>query len=558
MSSPGSGFFINCLTSVREGGLGLQCISSLILVICFQMMPDFTEIHTSLNSALDSVNNITFIGCVVLCFVLLTARKWYYGKVSMDCWFCGFTNHHPRHSRHWWKCTECGQYNGFNSDGGYANDVPEMYRCETQTRFCDFEKSMETTNILCGKCIENQRRFVEALSDFNPSDDRHFDKELEQYRQLLDQMYGLCLPCKIGVDYHLKAQDKQILEEHNNSKNDSISQQKNNVNMRKLVAELGNYSFHVAVLYKLLHAVSMGASHWLSLHNRSNFQTDVVLFNTSFFFIAVVLIRYFHTDKYDIWGLFISICWLIILGFGNFKTLDSRYLRSIVLSALVVVEGIYLSHELLSLVSRLWKSFVYKHERRQQVEHLKRSPKPRIDPNTLERKTKIVNCTPSPTITNKEMKPTFNRTRRPSTPDLLEGHLDAMFIQRKSINDSIIGKDTNHVVSALKYRGTLVSSAIQPRVPGQVLKPATFFAPSTDDTVQTVEMYESMCDQPMKDYSVAEGTTEQRKIVDEPKKHVIADHTERTGYSQMNYLVIFFVLSILTNLVLVYYLVSVN
>jgi len=555
------------------------------------MAPKFTYLLSITQTLVDLCDSSAALTVIIIFVFMLCAHWWRKQKIQLDCWFCGHINFVRRSSRKWWMCTGCTQFNGFNNDGSYAREIPEMYKgSSNKTKFCEQEKFMKTTNLLCRLCIKNQQYIVQALADFNPSSECSFDEEVEHYRKELNGQYGLCMPCKTGVDNHLRAQDELIRNEHN--RNISNTTPKNERKVRKLSMTLNNDSVCLVVLYNMLHVASMCASHWLSSHHRAHFKTDLVLFNISLIFVAFVIFLYFYVDKYDAFGVLVSLGWVAVLFYGNFKTRDSRYLRSVLLLGIVVVERIYLGYEILLFVCRLWKSILYKRERKVQLEKIKRSPKLRAEMIcgstvvTASSQPSISTATTAnhfPSCNEAEVKPLSSEHKRlPSTPDLLEGHLDAMFIQRKTQVAPLLkdGNDKNHVVSALKYRGVATTS-ISPssRVPGQVLKPATFSShllrPSLfhstshgsvfmeNETGQTKTEEPTLpCTGSKNEVAEVRESDKDRKIgsglpTSPTKCHAAGDICKERS-SVMNILVIFFVASILTNLVLVYQLILVR
>ena len=414
---------------------------------------------------MSDIDGYLYIG-FLFCIIVVLWRVFFRQNVKVNCWFCGNDNIVPRYSKLWWICTVCDQYNGFKKNGDYLNEIPDMFNEPIPPRrFCITNKNnVKTTNLLCNLCAGNQCRIIQGFADFSPSDDRYFEEELADYKRELNSKWDLCLSCRTQVSYHLQQQNMQIQQTHNNNNNDM--NQKVDKGVRRLNVKLDNPNFFIIGAYKLIHFFSFLAAIWLWQKMVLNARTDFVLINASLIFTCGTFVMYLHMKKCDVIGVLVSIIWLLVLIYGNFKTKDSRYLRKITLSILILLEGLYLCHEFLFLTMKLWKSMIYKQERKKKVDKIRDSPKWEVG------KSDVTSCND----TKSKSQNNEGSRRRPSAPDILEGHLDAMFIQRKKQADYLPVKDlkdTNHVVAALKY-SSASHSKLHHRVPGQLLKPATF------------------------------------------------------------------------------------
>jgi len=360
-------------------------------------------------------------------------------------------------------------------------------------------KQPKHNNILCANCLENQSQIVTALSEFTPSDERYFEEELKDYQLELDKRYALCVPCRTAVSFHLQEQNQEIQKTHNDNYETKTPANVDNKAPRRLNAQLHSVNYYYVSVYKLTHVISLLTAVWLYQKTVLNTRTDFVIINASLLFTSATVFIYFHMQKLNLIGTAVSVFWMLLLVYGNFKTQASRSLRGNLLSVVVVLEGPYLCYEVLVWLSKCWRSVMYKKERKQKVGRLRDSPK--VEPIVSKDGEKplavgneiplpvgsglpsasnaVPQVKPSSTFTGKGSK-LLKKRKSPSTPDILEGHLDSMCIQRKSLTDFSPmkeGKDANHVVAALKYHATTITAAnVQSnhRTSGQLLKPASF------------------------------------------------------------------------------------
>lgn len=430
----------------------------------------------------DYVFSIYF--ATLLCGIFLLWQLWFRWKIRINCWFCGYDNVIPRYSKIWWKCTTCDQYNGFKKNGDYQKEVPEMYNDlpYTPPKFCANQgQDMKTTNMLCSSCLQNQTYIIEGLKEFEPTDDRYFDEELEQYKAELNMKWDLCVSCRAHVSNYLQDQNQHLVQTYNSNDLNKATDK----GLRKLNMKLGSPNTWFFFVYKVFHFLSLLAVIWLwKQQNRLSTTSDAVLFSTCITFVLSTFLLYLYGNTISIVGCFVSFFWTLILMYGNFKTKDSKYLRKASLAVLVFTEVFYLSYLIFCLFINLWKWMTYKQERRERIDRIRESPKVKLEKVGTPPKTNNINELQNPVqlVSDNKPKITLKRKagnasipRRPSTPDLLEGHLDAMYIQRKEQTNisPAKDKDTNHVVAALRY-----SSSPQPpvshRASGQILRPAMF------------------------------------------------------------------------------------
>lgn len=136
-------------------------------------------------------------------------------KSKVHCWFCNKESFVFIIYKNSWTCKECNQYNGFNKDGDYNRNIPEMQK-ENQQTFCmnnppgTPKKHIESTNLLCKRCNASQEQKLKDLNNFEPKNEDRFDEELKLYKQKLDHIYDLCRSCKQKLNQHLNRQDQQI------------------------------------------------------------------------------------------------------------------------------------------------------------------------------------------------------------------------------------------------------------------------------------------------------------------------------------------------------------
>jgi len=545
------------------------------IVTDIKMITGVTELFSAITGWTGWADGYKYPSLIVL-VIILAVRRWINQKIDLNCWFCGHVNRLHRFSKLWWMCNVCEQYNGFKNDGSYVKEIPEMFNeSNKQARFCEYQKAIKTTNLLCSPCLNNQNRIIQALADFSPSNDNNFDDELDDYKRDLDSRYGLCIPCKTGVAFHLHSQDKQIQQSHNNN----VITQKKEKGLRRLDVNLSIPNVYMLALYKLTHVLSFLAGMWLCRQVQSDTKSDIIL-NISLIFTTVTILLYLRAQKCDLVGIFVSILWLLVLAYGNFKTRDSRYLLKLTLSVVVFLEGLYLCYHVLLLISKLWKSVTYKKERREKVEKMKYSPKGEASSSSSSKEVNTIGTLKEPASHLDVQSNSENTVRRPSTPDILEGHLDAMFIQRKEHTDYLPAareaKDTNHVVSALKYRAA-TNSQSNHRVPGQVLKPATFSGNLLRPAIFVSPISNLNGNQNKNVNTFSKKNASQTGKQDKPleqkplsePKNVVEDQARVDGTviagssesqtricSCINVVILFFTLSLLGNLILAYKLAS--
>lgn len=97
-------------------------------------------------------------------------------------------------------CAGCGQYNGFNKDGDYNREIPEMYSTKLNpVKNCVFSEEnvygLKKSNGLCDACNRDQELKILQLAAFVPEDEENYIEEVDRYRETLEKSYRLCGKC---------------------------------------------------------------------------------------------------------------------------------------------------------------------------------------------------------------------------------------------------------------------------------------------------------------------------------------------------------------------------
>lgn len=118
--------------------------------------------------------------------------------ISVNCHFCNCNSRVPYDQRNSFECKFCKQYNGFAEDGDYNKEIPEQHSSRfANYQFCQkTESRLPPSNGLCAACNRNQEMKVVQLANFKPRNDFHYDEEIEEYRQKLEDSYQLCPQCQ--------------------------------------------------------------------------------------------------------------------------------------------------------------------------------------------------------------------------------------------------------------------------------------------------------------------------------------------------------------------------
>ena len=119
-------------------------------------------------------------------------------KIRVNCWFCQTDQWVKYPERNGFVCCQCGQYNGFKSNGDYNRWEEERWTENRNATFARRENNFNfpDNNGLCGTCNMNQTLKMHQLSKFQPKVEENFDAEIEEYRAHLEKTYRLCRKCK--------------------------------------------------------------------------------------------------------------------------------------------------------------------------------------------------------------------------------------------------------------------------------------------------------------------------------------------------------------------------
>ena len=120
--------------------------------------------------------------------------------LRVSCWFCSHKQVVSLAHRNSFDCASCGQYNGFTKDGDYNKEVKGQFSDHPM----NINKKFTSTPAndpkggpsLCDTCNRNQEMKIFQLRQFEPSDSKNEDLELEEYTAHLERTYRLCRQCK--------------------------------------------------------------------------------------------------------------------------------------------------------------------------------------------------------------------------------------------------------------------------------------------------------------------------------------------------------------------------
>uniref|UniRef100_A0A0K0DG79 Ima1_N domain-containing protein n=1 Tax=Angiostrongylus cantonensis TaxID=6313 RepID=A0A0K0DG79_ANGCA len=139
---------------------------------------------------------VAVAACVVTPLVYRSLRYHFYTKVN--CWFCQHDQRVPFEQQNSFICASCEQYNGFDESGGYNRKIPGQHcvvAVKPTRRFCTSNMKGSGSNGLCDNCNRQQEIILRRIAEFEPSDDNHWNEEVEIYRYKLNKAYPLCVRC---------------------------------------------------------------------------------------------------------------------------------------------------------------------------------------------------------------------------------------------------------------------------------------------------------------------------------------------------------------------------
>uniref|UniRef100_A0A8C2UZK6 Transmembrane protein 201 n=1 Tax=Chinchilla lanigera TaxID=34839 RepID=A0A8C2UZK6_CHILA len=137
----------------------------------------------------------------------------------VNCWFCNQDTLVPYGNRNCWDCPHCEQYNGFQENGDYNKPIPAQYlehlnhvvsSTPSPRDPAQPQQWVSSQVLLCRRCSHHQTTKIKQLAAFTPREEGKYDEEIEVYRHHLEQMYKLCRPCQVAVEYYIKHQNRQL------------------------------------------------------------------------------------------------------------------------------------------------------------------------------------------------------------------------------------------------------------------------------------------------------------------------------------------------------------
>ncbi|CDW57103.1 transmembrane protein 201 [Trichuris trichiura] len=156
-----------------------------------------------------SNDDYVWIG-IVLLSVFLLRSVWLWTPWKVQCWFCHAFSRVKWRSRNSWVCPKCEQYNGFDRDGDYNKPIEKMYDERKNNWFWSVRMQKHPTSNACaemerpanGLCVDCNKLLevkISMLARFSPTDERNCEKEMDNYRASLENIYRICPECEIIV-----------------------------------------------------------------------------------------------------------------------------------------------------------------------------------------------------------------------------------------------------------------------------------------------------------------------------------------------------------------------
>jgi hypothetical protein len=146
------------------------------------------------------------LGIGVTAGSLLLGRKMYQCRTMIParvtCWFCSHRETVWFNQRNSWNCGDCGQYNGFDKDGDYNQEIVGQHSdipVAASMRFTQPQQFKEATNALCDSCNRNQEMKMHQLRNFMPTNLNNEDEEQAEYTAHLERAFRLCRSCKLLI-----------------------------------------------------------------------------------------------------------------------------------------------------------------------------------------------------------------------------------------------------------------------------------------------------------------------------------------------------------------------
>ncbi|XP_066922704.1 uncharacterized protein [Clytia hemisphaerica] len=479
-----------------------------------------------------------FWNCLALAyFVLMILIYLRRRKLKVDCWFCGMKSSISKADQSWWFCSSCEQFNGFDEDGDYKREIPDMFSTANSCpRFCQISKDKQTQrNIMCDQCQRNQLVKMEKLRAFEPVDERTFEWEAMEYEGYLNERYGLCAICRLSFKDEINQQNTQIREMYS----EEFEKQKPKSRLRKLKRKkngftiIRNYRKLLPLLLFLLSLLPLNIYKW----NLEMEMKEMLLLVTSGTALVFNIILFLKRSRFH-WLQAVSfVLWSNLL----FNTYKKRSVKTPL--TLKMTTGVELASFVLQCVRyiyRKWKERKYIKGRKSKLDRLTpNKSRGFLDDSTITSfesdlgseytaDAKSVDLSPergraviTPHTNNRVVgnvvmetnifetrsrdpspernQPTMtyvgesskanNVDKRKDAPDLLQGHLNDMFIGRKRDNTQTSTRDAsaNHVVAALKYNKVRRTESMPSLAKQPLIRPATFLY-SGSSRSETTEM----------------------------------------------------------------------
>jgi len=448
---------------------------------------------------------------------------WFFNRRNnvVNCWFCNNDSTIDSCNKSWWYCYHCEQYNGFKEDGDYQHSISSMYnQLPFAQHFIQNEGStpaMNCKNLLCSICHVNQNKKVYEMALFEPTSEDRFDVECEEYETYLEEKYKPCLSCRMLINSHLKEQDKQL-------KNTYIHEMaQGNTPMRKLTTQKLTVTSNtrLTIEKQLLHLLSLNGAYWFANHVNEKMNSNMdVLLPTFSVLVIMLTMSWLCKKNMNISLLMTSLLWISLLFCSSGFTICSYNGQWLILHLIFGFEVCGLVYTLARYIQEYKNKYMHTQERQRKVRLLRSTPLRRKNfddsPHTTNQQTDSFNAAQAtisnPSKSQQQLTNTIITSHKQSfvnenhfvskgyvennefqkrnleesclvsrdsvpvhhsvTPDLLEGHLDAMFIEKK-MNDMLKenryhGNEKNHVIAALKY-----ATPNQFLSGGPLLKPAT-------------------------------------------------------------------------------------
>lgn len=135
-------------------------------------------------------------------------------SIRVNCWFCNENSIINIADKDGWTCRDCEQFNGFTPDGDYNRPIKEQQDIKLHKTgvLCSSDQVQKVPSLLCEACSQNQVIKVRQLAAFAPFNEFEYDKEIDMYKDYLENVYTLCSKCQKGVTDYLRTQNAAIVD----------------------------------------------------------------------------------------------------------------------------------------------------------------------------------------------------------------------------------------------------------------------------------------------------------------------------------------------------------